>query len=255
MLTKLVDQARAAARAEAKAAERAAKAKAEAAAKAAKAEAKARDAEAKAKEKARKAAEAKARLEAQKTPQPLTDDDDDPLRDWTPPHPDTLPEIIVAGGERPAIADAALAAMKAAGVPFYQRGKEFVRVYRIKLKLSNGKTVRVPAISTVTKPMLLRALGLCATGSAYNQDFDLVRIDPPADLGDHILGMLDEWPFPPLRGVIATQTMRFDGTLLTEPGYDPPPASCCSTRRRCRQSPSIRPSRRAGSAGAARTTC
>ena len=220
VLTKLVDQARAAARAEARAAERATKAKAEAAAKAAKAEAKARDAEAKAKEKARKVAEARARLEAQKKPQPLTDDDEDPLRNWTPPHPDTLPEIIVAGGERPAIADVALKAMKDAGVPFYQRGKELVRVNRIKLKQSNGKTVRVPAISTVTKPMLLRAMGLCARWMAYTRDYELVRIDPPPDLGDHILGMLDDWPFPPLRGVIATQTMRFDGTLLTEPGYD-----------------------------------
>ena len=43
---------------------------------------------------------------------------------------------------------------------------------------------------------------------------------PPPDLGEHILGMIDEWPFPPLRGVIATQTMRLDGSLLTEPGYD-----------------------------------
>lgn len=32
--------------------------------------------------------------------------------------------------------------------------------------------------------------------------------------------MVDEWPFPPLRGVIATQTIRYDGSLLTKPGYD-----------------------------------
>ena len=147
----------------------------------------------------------------------MTDDDNDPLRDWIPPDPDTLPEIIVAGGERPAIADAAL---KAAGVPFYQRGKDLVRVCLIKLKQSNGKMVRVPAVSTVTKPMLLRAMGLCAKWLAFNKDLDLVQIDPPSDLGDHILGMIGEWPFPPLRGVIATQTMRYDGTLLTKPGYD-----------------------------------
>ena len=47
-----------------------------------------------------------------------------------------------------------------------------------------------------------------------------MRIDPPAAVADQILGMIGEWPFPPLRGVIATQTMRYDGTLLTEPGYD-----------------------------------
>ena len=108
--------------------EKAAKANAVAEAKAAKAEAKAREKEAKEKEREARAREARARLDAQKTPQPLTDDDDDPLREWIPPDPATLPEIIVAGGERPAIADAGLAAMKAAGVPFYQRGKDFVRV-------------------------------------------------------------------------------------------------------------------------------
>ena len=47
-----------------------------------------------------------------------------------------------------------------------------------------------------------------------------MRIDPPAAVADQILGMIGEWPFPPLRGVIATQTMRYDGTLLTQPGYD-----------------------------------
>ncbi len=209
------------ARADAKKAEaQAAKLKAEADAKAAKAKLKVEAAAAKAREKARKAAEARARLDAQKTPQPLVDDDDDPLHEWAPPDPDTLPEIIVAGGERPAIADAALAAMKAAGVPFYQRGKDLVRVCLIKLKQSSGKMVRVPAISTVTKPMMLRALGLCAKWRAFTKELDLVPIDPPANVADHILGMIGDWPFPPLRGVIATQTMRHDGTLLTKPGYD-----------------------------------
>ena len=176
-------------------------------------------AKAKADEKTRKTTEARARLDAQKAP-PLTDDEDDPLHSWTPPSSDTLPEIIVAPGERPAIADAALAAMAAARVPFYQRDKDIVRVCLIKPKLSDGTMVRVPAISIVTVPMLMRALGLCATWYAYNKELDLVQIDPPTDLGDHILGMIGEWPFPPLRGVIATQTMRYDGSLLTKPGYD-----------------------------------
>jgi len=205
---------RAAAKAEANAAKKTAEADAKADAKAAK------DA-AKIAEKARKACERKARLDAQ-TARPLIDDEDDPLHQWTPPPLDTLPEIIVAAGERAAIADASLAAMKAGGVPFYQRGKEMVRVCLIRLKQSDGKLVRVPAISTVTKPMLLRAMGLTATWWGYNMNLDLVRIDPPGDLADHILGMIGEWGFPPLRGVTATQTLRYDGTLLIEPGYDKP---------------------------------
>jgi putative DNA primase/helicase len=183
-------------------------------------ETKAREAKARFDERARKIAEAKARLDAQKTPQPSPEDDDDPLRDWIPPSPDALPEIIVAAGERHFAADAGLAAMAAAKVPFYQRDKDLVRVCLIKMKLSNGKKARIPAVSIITRPMLMRALSQSATWHAYNKEFDLVRIDPPGDLGDHILGMIGEWPFPPLRGVIATQTMRYDGTLLTQPGYD-----------------------------------
>jgi putative DNA primase/helicase len=184
-------------------------------------EAKAREAEARAAEKARKIAEASERLDAQKARTLHSDKEHDGLSGWLPPPSDALPKIIVAGGERPNVADAGLAAMAAARVPFYQRGKDLVRVCLVKLKLSNGGDVRAPAVSIVTRPMLMRALGRCAIWQAHNKELDLVHIDPPRDLGDHILGMIGEWPFPPLRGVIATQTMRYDGTLLTEPGYDP----------------------------------
>jgi putative DNA primase/helicase len=172
--------------------------------------------------KAAKAATAKARAAADPNLPPATDADaDDGLGGWTAPAPDALPEIIVVNGERHLAADAGLAAMAAARVPFYQRGKDLVRVCLTKLKLSTGNDVHVPAVAIVTRSMLMRALSRCATWHAYNSEVELVRIDPPADLGDHILGMIGEWPFPPLRGVIATQTMRYDGTLLTQPGYDP----------------------------------
>jgi putative DNA primase/helicase len=178
--------------------------------------------EAKAEEQARKAKERQERLKDQKKQPrpPLTDDDEDPLHRWTPPDPATLAEIIVAGGERPAIADAALAAMAKAVVPFYTRGGDLVRVCLLKLKQSNGKTVRIPAIKAITKPMMLRAMGLCATWWTYTKELERAQIDPPGDLADHILGMIGEWPFPPLRGVISCPTMRYDGTLLTKPGYD-----------------------------------
>ena len=145
--------------------------------------------------------------------------DDDVLGDWVPPH--TLPQIIVYAGERHLAVDQGLAALAGGRVPFYQRGQDLVRICLIKLKLSNGDDVRVPAVSIVTLPMLMRALSRCATWCKFNDKKKLVRIDPPAAIGEQIMGMIGEWPFPPLRGVIATPTMRHDGTLLTQPGYDP----------------------------------
>jgi len=82
--------------------------------------------------------------------------DDDVLGDWVPPH--TLPQIIVYAGERHLAVDQGLAALAAGRVPFYQRGQDLVRICLIKLKLSNGDDVRVPAVSIVTLPMLMRAL-------------------------------------------------------------------------------------------------
>jgi putative DNA primase/helicase len=98
---------------------------------------------------------------------------------------------------------------------------ELVRILRIQLKLSNGADVFVPAVVPVTIPMLIRVLGQSAHWFKFNNKREQISIDPPRAIAEQILGVIDEWPFPPLRGVVATQTMRYDGTLLTEPGYDP----------------------------------
>jgi putative DNA primase/helicase len=131
-----------------------------------------------------------------------------------------LPEILVRSGGRHLAADAGLAAIKAAGIQFYRRDRNLVRVCRIKAKRASGEEVLVPAVIVITMPMLSRALGQSAQWSKYNSERQLVVIDPPPPITEQILGMIDEWPFPPLRGVIATQTMRHDGTLLVTPGYD-----------------------------------
>jgi hypothetical protein len=137
------------------------------------------------------------------------------------PSADGLPRIIIRAGERHLAADAGLPAMFAARVPFYRRDKELVRILRIKLKLSDGTDVLVPAVEPVTLATLMRELGRSAHWVKFNDKSQQIRIDPPRAVAEQILAMPDEWPFPPLRGVIATQTMRHDGTLLTEPGYDP----------------------------------
>jgi putative DNA primase/helicase len=49
----------------------------------------------------------------------------------------------------------------------------------------------------------------------------LVRINPPKDIAQIILDRFGEWRFDPVIGVITTPTLRPDGTLLVNPGYDP----------------------------------
>src|SRR5262249_1463493 len=46
------------------------------------------------------------------------------------------------------------------------------------------------------------------------------RIDPPKEVVEQIAAMVGDWPFPPLAGVIGCPTLRPDGSLLTQEGYD-----------------------------------
>ena len=61
-----------------------------------------------------------------------------------------------------------------------------------------------------------------ASASAARRTAGPYSIDPPPDIAEGILAS-DRLRnvLPELKGIIATPTMRPDGTLLTEPGFDP----------------------------------
>jgi putative DNA primase/helicase len=120
------------------------------------------------------------------------------------------------------VADAGLAAMHAAGVQFYQRGRDLVRVCLLPSKTSDDKDILVPGIMVVTLPKLERALGQSARWEKFDKkEKKWVRIDPPRVVAEQIAeAMVGEWGFPALKGVIGTQTLRRDGSVLDTPGYD-----------------------------------
>jgi len=176
---------------------------------------------------------------------PLDDDTDLPefapevaSEDWMPPpsedyqrehpnwdkanndNPHVIPTIRITAGLRHENADAGLAAMKAAGIPFYVRNRALVRTCIIQAKTSSGELVKVPSIIPVNRAMIGRAMGQTAIWERVNQDGAIRRLDPPQELTEQVMGMAGEWPFPPLNGVISTPTLRPDGSLLCREGYD-----------------------------------
>ena len=128
--------------------------------------------------------------------------------------------IIVQNGLRHEAADAGLLAMRKACVEFYQRDRALVRVCAVNAKASDGTVVTSPGIVNVTLPMLCRALGKSAWWAKLDKDGNQRRIDPPKEVVEQIGGMLGEWPFDSLTGVIGTQTLRPDGSRLFTEGYD-----------------------------------
>ncbi len=131
-----------------------------------------------------------------------------------------LPTIEVQAGLRHVAADAGLAALHAAGVPFYQRDRSIVRVCMVPAKSAGGYITFTPGIVEVGYAFLSRALGRVARWEKYDRRGDLIRIDPPRPVVEQISDMAGEWPFPVLAGVIGTPTMRPDGTLVLAEGYD-----------------------------------
>ena len=50
---------------------------------------------------------------------------------------------------------------------------------------------------------------------------EFFEVDPPYDIASTIMARDGEWQFAALAGIITTPTMRPDGSILAEPGYDP----------------------------------
>jgi putative DNA primase/helicase len=135
--------------------------------------------------------------------------------------PGDTPTIRVVAGERHLVSDAGLVALVGAGAEFYQRNMTLVRVGLMPAKTAADDDIVVPGIVPVTLPHLGRALGFAARWERYDMHAKgWLRTDPPKPVGEQILAMTDEWPFPPLAGVISCPTLRRDGSLLATAGYD-----------------------------------
>jgi putative DNA primase/helicase len=140
-------------------------------------------------------------------------------RIWEKSNPGNVPEILVLPGKRHEAADHGLAALYVAGVPFYQRGRRLERIACVKAKDASGEVISVPGIIPVIPSIMERALGCNARWAAMRKK-EPVTIDPPSSVVEQILGMVGEWRFKPLTGLVQCPTLRRDGSVLDAEGYD-----------------------------------
>lgn len=111
-------------------------------------------------------------------------------------------------------------ALIAAGAPLYTRGG-IVRPIVDEMQAAHGRTTKVARLATVDADMLVDHLSRSADWTKYNsRKNDYTLTDPPRNVAAIILARDGEWRLPPLAGVITTQTLRPDGTILSAPGYD-----------------------------------
>lgn len=130
-------------------------------------------------------------------------------------------EIHIAGGELHVHVEACEAHLIALGVEFYVRGGVLVRPIIEDLVDADNNVVQCIALAEVS-PAFMR-LTLCehVTFLKYYKVEDEWRpIDAPKDIVEAMLSRRGFWKYPTVGGVIATPTLRPDGSVLAEHGFD-----------------------------------
>ena len=132
-----------------------------------------------------------------------------------------VPVIKVKAGELTAVATTSEKVLLDAGVSIFQRSEWLVRPVIDTVNASHGRETKVARFIKVEATYLRDLLGRVADFRKQRSN-KWVPIDPPSEVALTILARQGEWKFPVVAGVITTPTMRPDGSLLTQPGYDPP---------------------------------
>jgi Bifunctional DNA primase/polymerase, N-terminal len=137
-----------------------------------------------------------------------------------PKNPDGLP--VVQYGALSKMADRAAEILLEAKVPFYQRGNRLVRPVVLPVNTFGGQPASAAQLFEVDIHYLRDTL--CQKSQWVK--FDLrshswVDIHPPPDAAMVLLKRFGDWKFPAVAGIISTPTLRPDGTILKNAGYDP----------------------------------
>jgi hypothetical protein len=131
------------------------------------------------------------------------------------------PKIELRDGELSELATVGEKLLIDSGVPLYQRGGMLVRPIVEVVDASHGRKTKVAQLKSVDA-IYVRDL-LSRQGDWLKRDGrrkKLVPTNPPSEIALTMLGRVGEWGYPKLSGVISTPTMKLDGSIIDQPGYD-----------------------------------
>ncbi len=134
---------------------------------------------------------------------------------------DHRPRITLRANDIERIVDEAEGALIRAGRGLYQRDGKLVSVERVPAVAAHGQRLRVQRIYERGERALQEDLSSAATFEKWDARSDrFVATDPPMTIVKTLQERRGRLRLPVLAGVVNAPTMRPDGSLLTEPGYD-----------------------------------
>jgi len=134
---------------------------------------------------------------------------------------DGKPVVRIYGG---ALSEAASEAEKHlidAGAHLYQRGDKLVRPVLSTLKDARKQDTRSASLASVETTYLRDLLCRHMRWERFaRREKEWIGIDPPREVAETIIARGSELGFRPVTGVIMTPTLRPDGSVLSQAGYD-----------------------------------
>src|SRR5262249_8699934 len=143
-------------------------------------------------------------------------------RPQPPPQGASRPTIQIMDGQLLRILGETEDALLVSGLPIFSRAGMLVEPVAENMSASDGRTTTVARLRELSPESFL---GPAAESAAF-QKYDRKRnqwvdTDPPLRHVRVTLASERRWRFPHVSGVITTPTLRSDGSLLADPGYDP----------------------------------
>lgn len=133
-----------------------------------------------------------------------------------------LPTVQVIASEMPRVCDDAEDTLLESSAPVYARGGALVRPVMEMLPSTSGELVSVARLRPYCQDALLDVLGQTMKFQRWDERRTaFVNIDVPPRVAATLLARQGQWRLPPLSGIITAPTLRPDGSLLAENGYDP----------------------------------
>jgi putative DNA primase/helicase len=133
-----------------------------------------------------------------------------------------LSTIRLADGELLRILTEIEDALLTSGSPVFSRAGRLVEPVAESMAASDGRKTTVARLRELSPESFLAPIAESATFQKWDRKRKaLVDTDPPLRYVRVLLATERRWRLPHVTGIITTPTLRPDGSLLADPGYDP----------------------------------
>ena len=142
-------------------------------------------------------------------------------RPQPPPQGTARPTIQIMDGQLLRVLGETEDALLASGLPIFSRAGMLVEPVTENMSAADGRKTVVARLRELSPESFLGPAAESATFRKYDRRRNQwVDTDPPLRHMRVILASERRWPFPHVSGVITAPTLRPDGSLLADPGYD-----------------------------------